>query len=160
MYCSGAASALSWILIGFLLGSPETWQILAYPLFGAGWRMPRAGLRGWSVRVGEEALYDTSRAVSAAQSPREIVAAIGENLAGSEVNGVSLWEQTGEGGDANEFSLMGSWSPRTGRQLPPGTRLSSSQMPPLAELGRSGLPGATDRGTAGLRGRSLERKKA
>ena len=129
----GTASALSWILIGFLLGSPETWQILAYPLLGlAGGCL--GGLRGWSVRVGEEALYDTSRAVSAAQSPREIVAAIGENLAGSEVNGVSLWEQTGEGGDANEFSLMGSWSLRTGRQLPPGTRLSSSQMPPLAEL--------------------------
>ena len=128
----GAASALSWILIGFLLGSPETWQILAYPLLGlAGGCL--GGLRGWSVRVGEEALYDTSRAVSAAQSPGEIAAAIGENLAGSEVNGISLWEQTNEGG-ANGFSLMGAWRPRTERQWLPGVHLLDPvRMPALAE---------------------------
>lgn len=131
----GACSVVFFHLIGLLLGSPRNWEILAYPLLGLVGGV-LGGLRGWSVRVGEEALYDTSRAVSAARSPREIAAAIGKNLAGSEVNGSSLWESaTGENAE-NEFLLMGSWSPA--REQPPEgpieTRLKMAQIPELVEL--------------------------
>lgn len=130
----GGISAAFFNLIGLLFEPPSTWELVAYPTLGlAGGVL--GGLRGWSVRVGEEALYDTSRAVSAAQSPREIVAAIGKNLAGSEVNGVSVWEQTTKDSGEVEFLLMGSWSPRTDRQRPPGARLdAATRMPALAEL--------------------------
>ncbi|CAN5591004.1 hypothetical protein BH24ACT22_BH24ACT22_01790 [soil metagenome] len=129
----GAISAAFFHLIGFLDGSPSVWKLVAYPTLGlAGGVL--GGLRGWSVRVGEEALYDASRAVSAAQSPREIVAAIGKNLAGSEVNSVSVWEQaTNEDGE-NKSLLMGSWSSRTERQQPPGAWMDAARMPALAEL--------------------------
>ncbi|MGB3634747.1 MAG: sensor histidine kinase [Rubrobacteraceae bacterium] len=129
----GATAAASWHLVGLLFGPPRAWEIVAYPLLGiAGGVL--GGLRGWTVRVGEEALYDTSRAVSAARSPREIVAAIGENLAGSEVNGITLWEPATGDGVEYEFTLMGSWSPRAARQWPPGNLLNATQMPVLAEL--------------------------
>ena len=129
----GATAALSWHLIGLFFGPPRVWELIAYPLLGlAGGIL--GGLRGWSVRVGEEALYDTSRAVSAARSPREIVAAIGKNLAGTEVNSVMLWEPAPEDGREDRFSLMGSWSPRTEWQWPPGNLLDVTLTPALTEL--------------------------
>ncbi len=90
------------------------------------------GLRGWEARAGEEALYETSRAVSTARSPREIVAAIGENLAGTEVNSVTLWEDNSQNGGDN-LLLIGSWSPRRARQWPPGTQLAASQITTTTE---------------------------
>ena len=129
----GAVSFVSWHVIGLLWGPPRTWELIAYPLLGlAGGFL--GGFRGWSVRMGEEALYDTSRAVSAAQSPREIVAAIGKNLAGSEVNGVSIWEQAPKDDGEKEFLLIGSWSPRMEQRWPPEIRLDTTRMPALEEL--------------------------
>ena len=107
------------------------------------------GRRGWEARAGEEALYETSRAVSAARSPREIVAAIGENLAGAEVSGITLWEH-GPQNSGNGLSLVGSWSPKTEQQWPPGTQLDLTRIgitpeegdgTPL-ELRTEELPGA------------------
>lgn len=129
----GAISAGFFHLIGLLFGPPRIWEVVAYPLLGlAGGAL--GGLRGWSVRVGEEALYETSRAVSASRSPREIAAAIGKNLVGSEVSGVSIWEQDSEGGNEDEFLLMGSWSPRAERQWTPGARLDATRTPGLEQL--------------------------
>lgn len=129
----GASSAAFFHLFGLLFGPPRAWELVVYPLLGlAGGFL--GGLRGWSARVGEEALYDTSRAVSGAQSPREIVSAIGKNLAGSEVNGISLWEPAPGDGGEKEFLLKGFWSPREGRQWPPETSLDAARMPALTEL--------------------------
>lgn len=129
----GAISAGFFHLIGLLFGPPRIWELVAYPLLGlAGGAL--GGLRGWSVRAGEEALYETSRDVSASRNPREIAAAIGKNLAGSEVGGVSIWEQDSEGGDEDEFSLMGSWSPRTEGQWIPKMRLDATRIPVLEQL--------------------------
>ena len=112
--------------VGLLFGPLIPRELLVYLFLGlVGGFL--GGLRGWSVRAGEEALYNTSRAVSAARSPREIVAAIGENLAGTEVNGVTLWEYDSQNGES-KLLLMGSWSPMTERQWPPGTQLDASQM--------------------------------
>ena len=91
------------------------------------------GRRGWAARAGEEALYETSRAVSVARNPREIAAAIGENLAGTEVNGITLWETELQPGK-DKFSLMGFWSPWPERQWPPGTQIDAAWMPPALDL--------------------------
>lgn len=111
--------------VGLLFGPLIPRELLVYLLLGlAGGFF--GGLRGWAARAGEEALYNTSLAVSAARNPREIVAAIGENLAGTEVTGITLWEDEPQNGE-NELLLMGSWSPRTEQQWPPGTRLDATQ---------------------------------
>ena len=111
--------------VGLLFAPLIPRELLVYLLLGlAGGFF--GGLRGWAARAGEEALYNTSLAVSAARNPREIVAAIGENLSGTEVTGITLWEDEPQNGE-NELLLMGSWSPRTEQQWPPGTRLDAAQ---------------------------------
>lgn len=129
----GACSVVFFHLIGLLLGPPRAWELVVYPLLGlVGGAL--GGLRGWAARVGEEALYDTSRAVSAARSPREIAAAIGENLAGSEVNSISIWEQTAGGDDEKGLSLSGFWTPRKGRQWPSEIGLDPTRISGLEQL--------------------------
>ena len=112
--------------VGLLFGPLILRELLVYLILGlAGGFL--GGLRGWAARAGEEALYDTSRSVSAARNPREIVAAVGENLAGTEVNGVTLWED-GSQGSGGKLLLMGSWNPKTDQQWPPGTQLDVEQI--------------------------------
>lgn len=118
--------------VGLLFGPLITRELLVYLSLGliGGFL---GGLRGWEARAGEEALYNTSRAVSAARSPREIVAAIGEHLVGKEVNGVTLWEYDLQNAE-NKLLLMGSWSPRTKQQWPPGTQLDAIAMSVTMDL--------------------------
>lgn len=127
----GAVSVVVSQLIGLFFGPPVLWELLVYPVLGlAGGLL--GGFRGWAVRAGEEALYETSRAVGAARNPREIAAAVGEHLAGSEVNGVSLWEAARPEEDPRAFFLAGFWSP-AGRQWPAGPRLGPDLMPLLSD---------------------------
>lgn len=129
----GASSVVFFHLIGLLFDPPRPWELIVYPLLGLTGGV-LGGLRGWAARVGEEALYDTSRAVSAARSPGEIAAAIGENLAGSEVNGVSIWEQAPTEDGGKRFLPNGFWRPRKGRRWHAGIPLDPTRMPVLAEL--------------------------
>ncbi len=123
--------------VGLLIAPPIPRELLVYLLLGlAGGFL--GGLRGWAARAGEEALYDTSRSVSVARNPREIVAAIGENLAGTEVNGVTLWEDDPQSSES-KLLLMGSWNPKTDQQWPPGTRLDVEQIATKTEQ-ESSLP--------------------
>lgn len=138
----GASAPLHGVLIGAVavasvnlitvpfFGPPQPYELLTYPVVFIGGGII-GGMRGWEIRAGEEALHRANRAVGVAQSPRDIVGAVGENLTGSNVNGVSLW--TLERGEPGGFELLGSWSSRKTRELPPEMGFGSSRG--LARLG-------------------------
>ncbi|MGH3088947.1 MAG: histidine kinase dimerization/phosphoacceptor domain-containing protein, partial [Rubrobacteraceae bacterium] len=113
-------------------GPPEPYEWVIYPvvLIGGG---VLGGLRGWGIRAGEEALHRANRAVGMAQSPRDIVGAVGENLTGSNINGVSLWAL--RRGEPGNFESLGSWKARKTRELPPEMGFGSTR-----ELARLGSP--------------------
>ena len=97
------------------------------------------GLRGWNVLAGRELLYRTSQDVGATHTPKAVAAAIGENLAGSEVSNVALWEATWPDSMPQEgipagFALLDSWAPPTTRPPSPGTRLDAASIPALHRL--------------------------
>jgi signal transduction histidine kinase len=50
------------------------------------------GIEGWNVLVGQEALYQVSRDISAARDPRAVLAAIHGYLADPATIGVALWQ--------------------------------------------------------------------
>ena len=96
-------------------------------------------LRGWNVLAGREVLYRTSQDVGATHTPKAVAAAIGENLAGSEVSNVALWEATWPDSMPQEgipagFALLDSWAPPTTRPPSPGTRLDAASIPALHRL--------------------------
>lgn len=142
--------------IGLFFGPPLIRELIVYPVLALGGGL-LGGFRGWAVRAGEEALYETSRAVGAARNPREIAAAVGANLTGSEVNGVSLWERLRPEEEPGTFSLAGFWSPTGKQNWSPDSRLDPDRMP--------FLPGLEDRVPRRIRtgelpdaGRSLWKK--
>jgi GAF domain-containing protein len=97
------------------------------------------GLRGWNVLAGREVLYRTSQDVGATHTPKAVAAAIGENLAGSEVSNVALWEATWPDSMPQEgipagFALLDSWAPPTTRPPSPGTRFDAASIPALHRL--------------------------
>ena len=97
------------------------------------------GLRGWNVLAGREVLYRTSQDVGAAHTPKAVAAAVGENLAWSEVSNVALWEATWPNSMPQEgipagFALLDSWAPPTTRPPSPGTRFDAASIPALHRL--------------------------
>lgn len=97
-------------------GAPEPYEILTYPVMFIGGGV-LGGMKGWEIRAGEEALHRANRAVGVAKSPKDIVGAVGENLTGSNVGGVSLWMiRVGEPGS---FEPLGSWATEKSKELHP-----------------------------------------
>lgn len=106
--------------IGLVYGPLVPRELVVYPLLGVGGGL-LGGLLGWNIRSGEEALHEVSRAVGAASSPQEIAAAVGEHLAGSSVNGVSLWRDVHDD-KWEKFEMAGWWKPPTASLWPPEVR--------------------------------------
>lgn len=147
---SGVVSAILSQAIGALYfgGGLDPLELVLYPILAIGGGLA-GGLRGWNVLAGREVLYRTSQDVGAAHTPRAVAAAVGENLAGSEVSNVALWEATWpddmprEGVPAG-FALLGSWASPATRPPSPGGRLDAASVPALDRL-RSGQSWSTQR---------------
>jgi signal transduction histidine kinase len=132
---SGLSAPLVW---WFPHGYPQLWEVATVMLSaGAGWM---GGLEARSAIAGQEALYRSSRAISGAQSPQAIVAAIGEYLAESQMSKVALWQvvSQAEDGSPSEVVLLASWTPGAENPWPSGLRLQASQMPLLRGLRKEG----------------------
>jgi signal transduction histidine kinase len=137
---SGMVSAILSQAIGALyFGSGlEPLELVLYPTLAIVGGLA-GGLRGWNVLAGREVLYRTSQDVGAASTPKAVAAAIGENLAGSEVSNVALWEATWPDGMPQEgvpggFVLLGSWASPATRPPSPGVRLDAASIPALERL--------------------------
>jgi signal transduction histidine kinase len=110
---------------------------LLFLTIGAGWW---GGRRGRSAQAGREALYEAIWAISTATTPQEIVAAIGEHLAGKEVSHVILWRVTaGESWPPREIVPLAAWTPWGVRNRLPGLRLDRALVRSLSDL-RGNLP--------------------
>jgi signal transduction histidine kinase len=147
---SGVVSAILSQVIGALYfgGGLDPLELVLYPILAIGGGLA-GGLRGWNVLAGREVLYRTSQDVGAAHTPRAVAAAVGENLAGSEVSNVALWEATWPDDTPSEgvpagFALLGSWAPPATRPPSPGGRLDAARIPALDRL-RSGQSWSTQR---------------
>ncbi len=139
---SGVVSAILSQAIGALYfgGGLDPFELLVYPVLAIGGGLA-GGLRGWNVLAGREVLYKASQDVGAARTPQAVAAAIGENLAGSEVSNVALWEATWPDGMSREgvpagFVLLGSWASPATRSPSPGARLEAARIPALDRLRR------------------------
>lgn len=139
---SGLVSAILNQVIGALYfgGGLDPIELVLYPVLAIGGGLV-GGLRGWNVLAGQEVLYKASQDVGAARTPQAVAAAIGGNLAGSEVSNVSLWESTWPDGMLREgvpggFVLLGSWVPAATRTSSPGVRLDARRITALDRLRR------------------------
>jgi signal transduction histidine kinase len=147
---SGVVSAILSQAIGALYfgGGLDPLELVLYPILAIVGGLA-GGLRGWNVLAGREVLYRTSQDVGAAHTPKAVAAAIGENLAGSEVSNVALWEATWPDGMPQEgvpvgFALLGSWASPATRPPSPGGRLEAASIPALERL-RCGQPWSIQR---------------
>ncbi|MDQ3507139.1 MAG: GAF domain-containing sensor histidine kinase [Actinomycetota bacterium] len=113
-------------------GAPEPYEILTYPVVFIGGGI-LGGMKGWEIRAGEDALHRANRAVGAATSPGDVAGAIGENLTGSNVNGVSLW--TLRLGEPGSFEPLGKWTAGGRKELHPETGFGTTR-----ELSRTEAP--------------------
>ncbi len=137
----GAVSAISGLGIGSVLGSgPGPGEAAAFALtVGAG---SLGGLEAQRTIAGQETLYEVSHLIGAARSPRDIVAAIGEKLAGPEVIQVALWELVPGDKDHEpcRVQLRASWAPRTSHTWQTGLRLEAAEVPGLSRIHRGTPP--------------------
>jgi len=139
---SGVVSAILSQAIGVLYfeGGLDPIELALYPVLAIGGGLV-GGLRGWNVLAGQEVLYKANQDVSAARTPQAVAASIGENLAGSEVSNVALWEATWPDGMTREgvpggFVLLSSWGPPAAQLPSPGARLDTTHTPALDHLRR------------------------
>ncbi len=139
---SGVVSAILIQAIGTLYfgGGLDPVELLLYPVLAIGGGLA-GGLRGWNVLAGREVLYKASQDIGLARAPQAVVASVGENLAGSEISNVSLWEATWPDGMPREgvpggFVLLGSWASAATRPTSPGARLEAARIPALDRLQR------------------------
>src|SRR5918997_238809 len=137
---SGLVSAILSQAVGALYfgGGLEPLELVLYPTLAIVGGLA-GGVRGWNVLAGREVLYRPSQDVGAASTPKAVAAAIGENLAGSEVSNVALWEATWPDGMPQEgvpggFALLGSWASPETRPPSPGVRLDAASIPALDRL--------------------------
>lgn len=124
----GLVAALANQAIGLAYGPPIAGELVVYPLLGVAGGLA-GGLWGWNVRSGEQALHRTSRAVGEARTSQEIAAAVGENLAGSNVSSVSVWTAPRKD-EAEYHELAGSWS-RTADSWPTSLSPDAAHLPEL-----------------------------
>ena len=87
-----------------------------------------------------EALYRASRAIRGADTLAAIVAAIGENLAGPDVNAVALWRlRTTDQSARRELALLASWTRQEQEPWPAALRLDLEQdVPSLTHFNDAG----------------------
>src|SRR5919112_1484562 len=137
---SGVVSAILSQAIGALYfgGGLAPLELVLYPILAIVGGLA-CGLRGWNVLAGRGVLYRTSQDVCAAPTPKAVAAAVGENLAGSGVSNVALWEATWPDGMPQEgvpagFTLLGSWAPQGTRAPAAGARLDAASIPVLDRL--------------------------
>lgn len=123
--------------IGLYYGPLRLTEAASYLILAAG-----GGLLGatWARRAlaGREALYRASRDIGEADSAHDIVAAIGEHLAGPEDQGVAFWrlEDRTEGSEGSAgFVRVESWTPRGSRVWPSGMRLDTERIPDALRRG-------------------------
>ena len=139
-------SNLSWLFgsvplrmaLGVVLNTPgvplELWTlgaaVLTVPAGGLG------GLAARSAQADREALFRASQAVSAAGTPREIAAAIGEHLSTPHLSLVALWKVSAwaEDGTPETLLLLGDWIPQGYRPQSPYRHLDVTQAPSLGRL--------------------------
>lgn len=133
----GVVSAISGLGIGSVLdGGPGPGEVAALALtVGAG---SLGGLEARRTIAGQETLYEVSQLIGAARSPRDILAAIGECLAGPEVVQVALWEviPEDEGHEPVEADLRASWAQKNSHTWKTGLRLEAVELPILARMHR------------------------
>ena len=106
----GLVSAAGIQLVGRAFGPFSAWELVVYPLLGvAGGWVGVALSRGAVER--QEALYRATAALYAVDAPRDVAAAVGENLAGPDGERVTLWMVSpgaeDEGGSASSPSAPG-----------------------------------------------------
>jgi signal transduction histidine kinase len=133
---AGLVSAAGLQVIGLAFGPPLLRELILYPLLGAAGGL-LGGVLGRAALAGREAIYRASRDVGAATNAREIAAAIGENLADTEAEQLSLWS-IASNADADgplKLELLASPAPRA-VIWPPDGRLDAAQLPALADLRR------------------------
>ncbi len=116
----GLASAVGIQLVGRAFGPFAAWELVVYPLLGvAGGWLGVALSRGAVER--QEALYRATGALYAVDTPRDVAAAVGENLAGPDGERVTLWRVSpgveDDGGSPSSPSAPGR---RRGRGPGPG----------------------------------------
>ncbi len=123
--------------IGLYYGPLRLTEAALYLILAAG-----GGLLGatWARRAlaGREALYRASQDIGEADSAHDIVAAIGEHLAGPEDQRVAFWrlEDRTEGSkDSAGFVRAESWTPRGSRVWPSGMRLDTERIPDALRRG-------------------------
>jgi signal transduction histidine kinase len=133
----GLISAVGLQIVGLAFGPPIVSELIAYPLLGVagGWL---GSMIGRLTLAGRESMYRASSAISAADDPQFIAAAIGEHLASAEVERITLWSITSCVGDAGplELEVVGSWSRRAVGAGDHGSSLDSARMPALTSLRR------------------------
>jgi hypothetical protein len=71
-------------------------------------------------------------------APRDVATAVGENLAGQDVERVTLWKVLPDAENDGGLGLepVGSWAPPGTRAWPGGRRLDAGRLPALADLRR------------------------
>ncbi|CAA9504642.1 MAG: hypothetical protein AVDCRST_MAG05-2653 [uncultured Rubrobacteraceae bacterium] len=133
----GLVSAAGIQLVGRLFGPFSAWELVVYPLLGvAGGWLGVALSRGAVER--QEAVYRATGALYAVDAPRDVAAAVGENLAEPDGERVTLWGATSAAEDEGAPGLepVGSWAPPGTRAWPGGSRLDVGRLPALAGLRR------------------------
>ena len=132
----GLFSAAGVLLLGLAFGPPDARELLVYPPLGVagGWF---GVVLGRFVLAGREPLYHASKAIGAAESPREVADAIGEHLAAPDEERVTLWRIAPRDADGPlKLERLGSWAPRGTAAWPPGERLGADRIPALSGLRR------------------------
>jgi signal transduction histidine kinase len=133
---AGLVSAAGLQVIGLAFGPPLLRELVLYPLLGAagGWL---GSVLGKAALDGRDALYRASRAVAAATNAREIADAIGENLADTEVEQLSLWSISTPGDAEGQLTLELLASRATQAAIwPSDRRLDAARLPALSGLRR------------------------
>jgi signal transduction histidine kinase len=132
----GLVSAAGVQVLGLAFGPPDARELILYPLLGAagGWLGVALGRFALAER---ESLYHASKAIGAAESPQEVASAIGEHLAATEEDRVTLWRiAPREREDPLRLESLGSWAPRGEKAWPSGRGLDAERVPALKDLRR------------------------
>ncbi len=96
------------------------------------------GIEGRNVLAAQEALYRVSRDISAANDPRDVLAATYEYLAGSAILGVALWQAPlrMDEDSPNGSGTLEAWRPWFSRDWPDGVGFGGLDVLALADSGR------------------------
>jgi signal transduction histidine kinase len=132
-------AAVNQAIVWFFVPPVTLSELYVYLVFGvAGGAL--GGVLGRTSLTGE--VYRASRQVGEARDPAAVAAALGENLAGPDVHGVTLWQrvtrdaagpESAAGERTQDLVLWGSWV-RGGRPWNPGERLDGRSLSALRRL--------------------------